>query len=194
MLNNELNLKNFAFDGNESKRVRYTTKFANEKLSGALIVAEVGVQAGINAKSILLHSEIKRLYLIDPYGATNSPYENHEEYFIRMFNNIEEFADKVMLIRQPSLFAAFLFNDEYFDWVYIDAMHDTINAGNDIKAWFHKVRFGGVVSGHDIGDPRVRKAVDEFVVEYNKEKSDAQKLELIIKIDSDSDDWMFIKK
>ena len=202
MLKNELNLKNFELDNNESNRVRHATQFANDKLSGDLIVAEIGVQDGINAKSILRHSRIKHLYLVDSYGdfindkgrLVTTGYGDYSVHYARMFNNVEEYKDKVTLISKASEFAASLFEDNFFDWIYIDAGHETAEALSDMNIWFSKVRLGGVVSGHDIGDPRVRLAVDTFVADYNKDKSEDKKLELIIKVTPDADDWMFIKK
>ena len=67
--------------------------------------------------------------------------------------------------------------DESLDWVYIDADHRYEAVKADLKAWFPKVRKGGVMSGHDymnfvykapFGDYvyGVKQAVKEFMKEH----------------------------
>ena len=41
------------------------------------------------------------------------------------------------------------FEDEYFDFIYIDADHSFDAVLNDLKNWYPKVKKGGVISGHD---------------------------------------------
>lgn len=69
----------------------------------------------------------------------------------------------VNLIRCDSVKAAGKFADESLDFVYLDANHavDAIRA--DIRAWFPKVKVGGLFCGHD------------FYIRYDKDtNSDAQ--------------------
>ena len=58
------------------------------------------------------------------------------------------------------------------DFVYIDARHDYESVLEDLNAWFHKVKPGGILAGHDYadgmlpqGDFGVKSAVDEFFAE-----------------------------
>jgi glycosyltransferase involved in cell wall biosynthesis len=50
------------------------------------------------------------------------------------------------------------------DIVFIDAAHDHESAMNDIRAWWPKVRKGGILAGHDADCPGVTKAIDEFAI------------------------------
>ena len=54
------------------------------------------------------------------------------------------------------------------DFVFIDADHCYESCSADIKAWYPKVRKGGVVSGHDYSGRHqgVCRAVDEFCEEH----------------------------
>jgi len=61
-----------------------------------------------------------------------------------------------------SIEAAKTFPDNHFDFIYIDAEHDYVNVMLDLNAWWPKVKTGGVFSGHDFWDDRVRKAVYDF--------------------------------
>jgi hypothetical protein len=67
--------------------------------------------------------------------------------------------------------ASALYANGYFDFVYLDADHTYKGAAKDIELWYPKVRSGGILSGHDYKNKRIRpgivcgvvQAVDEFV-------------------------------
>ena len=59
--------------------------------------------------------------------------------------------DRATLVRSLSVPAAEKFADNFFDWVYIDALHTEDALYNDLVAWWPKVRNGGLVSGDDYG-------------------------------------------
>jgi len=149
--------------------LRDSAKLVKNKLGENLVVAEVGVQDGYNARTMLIEMGIKRLYLVDPYDmqfkGIPSDYESHKEHYTNMFNNVREFFNKVTIVTQPSDFASGLFTDGFFDWVYIDANHDYASVKNDLNSWYSKVRFGGILSGHDRGDAEVDQAFQDFAKE-----------------------------
>ena len=63
-------------------------------------------------------------------------------------------------------------NDEYFDLVYIDATHLYKSTLADLRAYFPKVKKGGIICGDDylVCDHfTVKKAVDEFAKENKLE-------------------------
>lgn len=60
------------------------------------------------------------------------------------------------------------FDDNYFDFVFIDADHTYDAVKKDIANWESKVKPGGLLCGHDYAHEEgkgwgVKKAVDEFV-------------------------------
>lgn len=57
-----------------------------------------------------------------------------------------------VLVREFSVEAAKQVEDEKLDWVYIDALHTKAAVLKDLKAWYPKVRHGGLLSGDDYGD------------------------------------------
>ena len=60
--------------------------------------------------------------------------------------------DRVKQIQEISTEAALQFKDHEIDWLYIDALHTKKALYNDLKAWWNKVRPGGLISGDDYGD------------------------------------------
>ena len=54
------------------------------------------------------------------------------------------------------------------DFVFIDASHIYKYVAEDIDLWEPKVKKGGLVSGHDLDFPDVKKAVAERNIMFNK--------------------------
>lgn len=71
------------------------------------------------------------------------------------------FPGRVSIIQQDTVEASKAVPDESLDFVFIDADHRYENCLADIKAWTPKVRPKGLISGHDINWPTVKRAVEE---------------------------------
>lgn len=65
----------------------------------------------------------------------------------------------VTIHRMRTTDAAPLVEDGSLDFVFIDADHTEPAVRADIKAWRQKIRPGGLLCGHDIDQPQVRRAV-----------------------------------
>jgi len=79
-------------------------------------------------------------------------------------------SDRVIIHRAESAEAADLFDDGYFDWVYIDGNHLYEYVLEDLEKYYPKIKSGGKLMGDDYGDEGwwdngVQKAVDEFTRE-----------------------------
>ncbi len=68
---------------------------------------------------------------------------------------------RVHILREDSKAAALRFENEQFDFVFIDADHSYKGVKNDIKHWKNKVRQCGYLCGHDYSRAGVFKAVNE---------------------------------
>ena len=75
----------------------------------------------------------------------------------------EKFGSRAVIIKVRSLDAAGLVGDASLDCVFIDANHTEEDVCAEIIAWRPKVRRGGMLSGHDLHLPSVRRAVEASV-------------------------------
>lgn len=152
---NRENLNNF-FDGKEIR------------------VAEIGVEYGGYTDTYF--NDKYEIHLIDMWQT-----EGNDYYFSKRDGQVEQGYDKVLqkygdkpnvkLVKMKSTDASLLYEDEYFDWIYIDADHSYEGVKQDIISWWPKLKKGGLFSGHDF-DPSitdvnfkmygVKKAVEEI--------------------------------
>jgi predicted O-methyltransferase YrrM len=122
----------------------------NEIPEGEIKGVEIGTSVGKNAvrmldfcdRFLLVCVDIKKLKEMD--GILNT------------------YKERVKFIHKPSVEAAEYFSDNYFDYVYIDGEHDEKNVFEDMKAWYPKLRMGGVLSGHDWWLKSVQQGVVKF--------------------------------
>jgi hypothetical protein len=127
---------------------------------------EMGTQQGWFSRYILENSNIKEWHVVD--GWTLLPYPNGNENDKKIaVENLAKF--NVNIIQELSNKACLLFEDNFFDFIYIDANHEYEYISEDIKLWWPKLKSGGCFSGHDYGGdwPGVIKAVNDFIKENN---------------------------
>lgn len=138
-------------------------------------VAEIGVHKGKNFASILKCNP-EKAFGIDAWGVNKESVAADDlEWRLRMYKTcLAKFGDmsNVTLIRALSVDGAKLFEDNSFDFVYIDAWHSYDCVKEDIEAWYPKVRVGGLIGGHDYKKLRnhgmgLIQAVHEFRDENN---------------------------
>ena len=108
------------------------------------------------------------IHAIDPWGRINestetrySPKEvlDDGDGTQRLFEERMRPYDNVKMIKGFSLSVSEKFEDESLDLVYIDGDHGRISVKNDALAWWPKVKYGGVLSGHDYGFHGVKKGL-----------------------------------
>ena len=145
------------------------------------IFAEIGVHKGHTTRSILRSDarfHIKEYWAIDQWDLMQDDikynvytradwdhlYKNAARYMI-WFNRLR-------VLKLPSVEAAELFWDGYFDMVYLDANHGYEAVKEDIETWLPKVKQGGILGGHDYNKGKkkghkVKEAVLDF---WNEEE------------------------
>lgn len=137
---------------------------------------EVGAQGGAFAEAILARWRGHGLTLVDPWAA--QPRSQYSDVANEPHRHADAFAaacrlagadSRVRLLRAASPSAAARFPDGSLDFAYIDANHSYPAVAADLRAWYPKVRPGGLLAGHDYLDGvvggcvfGVRTAVDDF--------------------------------
>jgi hypothetical protein len=71
-------------------------------------------------------------------------------------------------IKDFSQNAAYKFQNESFDFIFLDAEHSYGCVMNDLNTWYPKLKKAGVFAGHDYRG-EVKQAVDEFFGQKGKE-------------------------
>lgn len=146
---------------------------------------EIGVQQGIFSKHILENCEDLKLYLLDCWDhqsdlvykdISNLDNNIQAQYMINTISNTLFSFKNVRIIKGYSDEFVNLFQDNFFDFIYIDANHAYKPVKNDLIKWFPKLKTKGLFSGHDYLNGNdgwyptefgVKQAVDEFAKENN---------------------------
>jgi hypothetical protein len=133
--------------------------------------AEIGVAFGGHSEAILQNTGVEKLYAIDSYkhrpeydDPMNLPQPVFDRLFERTGERLGAFGDRVTQIRLDSVEAAQEIS-EPLDFVYIDGDHSYEGIRADLEAWFPLIREGGIIAGHDYGQPAfpgVKAAADHF--------------------------------
>lgn len=144
--------------------------FFDKKLPKNSICAEIGVHTGKNAYRIYNLCNPKKLYLIDPWEELfkETSTDNFKESKKKDRLCVQLFTDKkdnIEIIQDFSVSASKRFDNNFFDWVYIDGDHRYKFVLLDLESWYPKVKSNGFIGGHDYdnrgGD--VQRAVETFL-------------------------------
>ena len=142
------------------------------------IMVEVGSWMGRSTSCMgeLIKNSNKnvKFFAVDTWeGSWDEPWqkevvENIKQHNSSLFdlfkNNLKNCGvdEYIIPIQSTSLEAAELFEDNSLDFVHIDAAHDYENVIADIRAWYPKVKPGGLITGDDYIWGTVKKAVHEY--------------------------------
>lgn len=136
------------------------------------VCAEIGAAYGDYTASILALNKPKALHLIDAWDS--------DRYRIGLEQIREKFkldiSEKRLFIHQGySTQQLMTFEDNFFDWVYIDTDHSYKTTWEELLLCDKKVKAGGLIAGHDFCTGNVVtpvpygviEAVTKFCVEYD---------------------------
>jgi hypothetical protein len=168
------------------KKILYDLLVSRKKLIGI----EIGVEDGNNAYDLLNNCDFEKLYLVDPFLEYEDPSARHfsnqsrqtfaKESCLTKLNKFSNFE----LIEKTSDKAVTQFEDDIFDFIFIDGLHTYEQVKKDLINYYPKLKVGGVFSGHDFNYiPDVNQAVTEFASHLNIEI-----------LQADCDVWYWIKK
>lgn len=136
-------------------------------------LCELGVFEGAGIKT-LVKSNPKLLIGIDlwqddnNWAVTDGMTQSKMDENYREALQLLELYPAVQYIKDYTTNCADKFEDEYFDFIYVDADHSYEGCEADLINWWPKVKRGGILSGHDYFEAAskykfgVIQAVDEF--------------------------------
>jgi hypothetical protein len=148
-------------------------------------VVEVGVFGGASLLTILdlCKENGNKVFGIDPWelltfyngtelvGKELADYRNvmkgHRENLEYVIGDIGY--DHVELIQEFSIPASDRFEDESIDLLYLDGNHSYKEVVKDLNAWLPKIKKGSSIIGDDWGWKTVRRAVNHFAKETDRE-------------------------
>ncbi len=160
-----------------------------KQLKKKSIIAEIGVWRGDFSQEILLNVNPKELILVDPWiydvkirGCAPQVKGNepiNQKFFDdaknSTYNKFERF-DFVKILNMNSENASKKFNDNYFDYIYIDGEHSYKAVIKDLKSWYPKLKINGKIFGDDFywrekdNSFSVKKAYEDFIKENKIKK------------------------
>jgi hypothetical protein len=145
------------------------TAFA-KKLQDGDVFVEVGAWKGQSiihlAQRLQDQEKTVKIYAVDTFSGDS------DTGFADVFKQFDANAQaagcgrNITAVALPSIMGATGFDDASLAGVFIDAAHDYDSVSADLKAWFPKVKEGGIFAGHDIDSPDVQRALDDAGIQY----------------------------
>lgn len=137
-----------------------------EKFNDAIFV-EVGSWKGTSSSYMaveIINSKKKiKFYCVDTWKGSEEHQDDkdviNDTLFNVFINNMKSVKEYYFPIKNNSKEASKLFEDNSIDFVFIDASHKYEDILNDIKCWLPKVKYGGIIAGHDYEYKSIKDAV-----------------------------------
>ena len=118
---------------------------------------ELGVQRGIYAKTILSQwHNCTEYHLVDLWAVqenyediANVNQEQQDNNYKLTLDTLSPWTSKIHVCRNYTTACVTKFEDQYFDYIYVDARHDFKGVYEDLIHYWPKLRVGGIMAGHD---------------------------------------------
>ncbi len=145
-----------------------------QELGIDLVGCELGVCRGHNLRYLLDRApNIKKVYAIDPWKSyIDMPWGVISQEEVDGWKNaaveiLEPYKDKIEVLEMYSTDAVNSIPDNSLDYIFIDGDHSYEAVLRDVRAYWSKVKVGGLFTGHDWILDNVKRAVTEFREENN---------------------------
>jgi len=166
--------------GNREPIVSWVTKWHTGKHPDTPTTGvEIGVYRGEVSALLLKAVPQLSLYMVDPWrvAETDSDYlktqdptalqnaDEHINNYLTALHVTELAARRRTVLRLKSQTAFERLGGRLFEFVFIDGDHSESAVQWDVENWWQKVRSGGMLLGHDYGEPQypwIKPIVDEF--------------------------------
>lgn len=130
---------------------------------------ELGVAEGVFSERVLNHSDLSFLYSIDMYAGDRG---HDVAQYRRALMRLIPHRNRNAVIKMRFDEALPLFEDHYFDFIYVDGYaHTGQESGQTLKDWYPKLKPGGIFAGDDYSKdwPKVIQTVNKFAKDNNLE-------------------------
>lgn len=142
-------------------------------------IAEIGVWRGTHFKQLVKSPSVKVAIAVDAWDArylsSGGSLQVSQAECDTMFEKLRKYAEKtkrprIIIARGESVRVSESIRERTLDFIYVDADHTYPGVLRDLRAWFPKLRNGGIFAGHDYFKRTlhvkygVMQAVDEFRV------------------------------
>lgn len=150
-----------------------------------LVGLELGVLRGDSSMTILQNCSIKKLYLVDNwepyYDYLKTIPDGQPAYYMDQINQeLNEFmtrhkikysgcSEKVDIIKEDSIKAANLIENNSLDFIFFDAMMTEDQTFQEALAFFPKIKKGGFFMGHDADTDQVIKPINKVKQHFKNE-------------------------
>ena len=119
--------------------------------------AELGVQEGIFSKYMLDGwPSCEKYLLVDIWGKQNNYLDianvdqlKQDRLYQNTLERLKFYKTKLVIHRNYTSSAVLLIENESLDFIYVDARHDYCGAMEDMVNWWPKLKYGGIMAGHD---------------------------------------------
>lgn len=139
---------------------------------------ELGVARGIYSRRMIESGKFRLFFGVDVYGDMHDTREYKKALkHVGLDSNYK-------LLRMTFEEALDLFEDQYFDFIYIDGFaHTGEEGGQSLVDWYRKLKIGGMFAGDDYDEnwPLVKWAVNDF----------AHKLDTTLQVTGGTEDAAF---
>ena len=164
-------------------------RFLLEKMPKNSICTEIGVYEGDFSQQILKTVKPKKLFLIDPWDEENHEEGQGEKRYQKVLDKFQSEIKNgtVVVYRAVSHDVIEKFDNDFFDWIYLDGGHTYDNIMEQFSEYLPKVKLHGFVTGDDYGRDdenhrkNVTRAVDEFISKGLTETDTIKNYQFILK-------------
>ncbi len=118
-----------------------------KKMHSKGIVAEIGADEGKFSQEIIKATDPAKLVIVDAWHTER--YDESKANSVKDLFESEIAAGQVEIVRSLSVEAAKHFDDNYFDWIYIDTDHSYKTTLAELYAYERTIKEGGYICGHD---------------------------------------------
>ena len=141
-------------------------------------ICELGVAAGGYLFPLITQSHPKNCLAMDAWSEEVCPYYSQDKHdrnlthVHKIFKDVKKWAGTSLdVVKGDHDLLVDNYEDESFDFIYIDTDHSYKVTESCIRLWWPKVKKGGILAGHDYNSRNklygVVEAVDEFVEKNN---------------------------